>query len=62
MDKSSFVSLVRKLELDPVFYNASNVPQEAVDLQLLVVLSRFGSSGNGAAVKRISAQFSISGQ
>jgi len=52
-DKASFIRLVEMIEDHPVFDKDSRHKQSPVWLQLLVVLNRLGSDGNGASIQRI---------
>jgi hypothetical protein len=49
----TFDALVARLEHDPVFFNNSNHPQLAVELQLAVALYRFGHDGNAASLQSV---------
>ena len=49
MNKRSFRNLVKMIENQQVFHSDTHHPQEAVKVQLLTALRRFGLSGNGAS-------------
>ncbi|KAJ3178279.1 hypothetical protein HK101_010142, partial [Irineochytrium annulatum] len=59
MKPASFHQLVDLIEGHPVFHNNSFRPQAPVDVQLTVLLKRFGCYGNGASVGAVARECQI---
>lgn len=57
MKKRSFVRIVEKLELDPLFQNNSRNPQTPCWIQSMIALSILGCHGNGNSVGKIARHF-----
>jgi hypothetical protein len=60
MSRESFVELVKEIENKWVFYSYGTKMQAPVWKQLLLVLNRLGTEGNGAAIKRYSIFHGVS--
>jgi len=60
MSRESFVELVKEIENKWVFYSYGTKMQAPVWKQLLLVLNRLGTEGNGAAIMRYSIFHDVS--
>jgi hypothetical protein len=59
MKRESFLLLCNRVLGNQIFHNNSHHPQQPVQEQMMVTLSRLGCFGNGASIGRLAAQFRI---
>lgn len=62
MNRPCFFALCDMLRHDPVFINASNVPQAPVEYQVLLTLRRLGMDGDGVSLGQLASKFSVAGE
>jgi hypothetical protein len=60
MDKDTFERIIRLIKDNPVFHSESNIQQQPVWFQCMVVFERLGCDGNGASVGRFGRHYGIS--
>lgn len=60
VSRVKFRDILRQIENDPVFSNASRHNQTAVSIQLACALQRFGGYGNGVSYIQLGQKFSVS--